>query len=73
MADDEPDEPEVYHTLSWEQQSGGVYLSMGGRFKISRRGPGKWILTDNTTAEQMRFEFLRDAQRRAELILNEKV
>jgi hypothetical protein len=67
------DEPETYHVLSWEQLSGGVYLAMGGRFKISRRGPGKWILTDNHTAQEMRFEFLRDAQRRAELILNERM
>ena len=67
------DEPEVYHTLGWEQLSGGVYLSEAGRFKISRRGPGKWILTDETTSEQMRFEFLRDAQSRAERILNNKI
>lgn len=66
-------EPETYHVLSWEQVTGGVYLALGGRFRISRRGPGKWVLTDNATGEQMRFEFLRDAQRRAELILNEKL
>lgn len=66
-------EPETYHVLSWEQVTGGVYLALGGRFKISRRGPGKWILTDDSTGQQMRFEILRDAQHRAELIYNEKL
>ena len=66
-------EPETYHVLSWEQVTGGVYLALGGRFKISRRGPGKWVLTDDSTGQQLRFEILRDAQRRAELIVNEKL
>ena len=66
-------EPETYQVLSWEQVAGGVYLALGGRFKISRRGPGKWVLTDNSTCQEMRFEILRDAQQRAELVLNEKL
>lgn len=61
-----------YHTLIWEQLSGGVYLAVGGRFKISRRGKGKWILIDNATGEELRSELLGDAQSRAVRILNKE-
>jgi hypothetical protein len=54
----------------WEQLSAGVYLSAGGRFKITRRGPGKWILTDKSTGQQMQFNLLRDAQSRAAWVLS---
>ena len=68
MADEED---EKYYVPNWEQLSAGVYTATGGRFKITRRGPGTWILTDNDTRDQLRFDLLRDAQRRAERILNE--
>ncbi len=63
-------EPETYCVLRWEQVTAGVYLAVGGRFKISRRGPGKWVLTDEATGQQMGFGILRDAQSRAEWLLN---
>jgi hypothetical protein len=67
----ENDKGDKYYLLSWDRLVGGVYLCFGGRFKISRRGSGKWILTDHTTSEQMRFKQLCEAQARAEQILND--
>jgi hypothetical protein len=57
--------------LIWTQLSAGVYIAVGGRFKISRRGPGNWILIDESTGQEMRFGLLRDAQSRAEWMVEQ--
>ncbi len=61
--------PNSYQLVIWEQLYAGSYVAVGGRFKIKYKGPGKWVLTDNTIGRQMRCPLLRDAQQRAELLV----
>jgi hypothetical protein len=56
----------------WERLSAGVYRLSGGRYRIMRRGPSVWILIDNKTGREMRFDFLEDAQSRAHWELAEE-
>ena len=69
-AGDEPTEPRTHYTLAWQLILGGAHVSHGGRFKILRRGPREWMLTDTSDGRQLRLTTLGDAKDRAEWILN---